>query len=318
MDSDRSKLNVGIIGTGKIGTDLLIKIFRSPHLQCTLFSGRSDSSKGIKKARELGIAFSYEGINAFQEINEYDLIFDATSAEDHRLHAPHLEQLGAKAIDMTPAKVGKFCIPAVNREIIFYNNNINMVTCGGQVAIPIVESLASVFPNIDKIDISSSLAADSIGPATWANIDDYYATTAQAITEFTGVNQVNVELNADNSANKPEMTTTIKVHLGNTKFDNVSQLVSQRIKEVQTYAPGYRLAEAPKLNDDCIEIQIKVRGQGDWVSEYAGNLDIINCAAISIAEEYALYKNTQHSSPFREFLSKAFKINRQKAKSDAA
>ena len=162
MQPVNEKLKVAILGTGNIGTDLLMKVLRSPWLECRLFAGRNLSSAGMMKADQLGVPVSSKSLQSVVERRgELDLVFDATSAEDHMRHAKILAELGLLAVDLTPAKVGKMCVPAVNLEECLQAQNVNMVTCGGQASIPLVFAIAAVNRNIEYIETVSSIASRS-------------------------------------------------------------------------------------------------------------------------------------------------------------
>lgn len=284
-----SKLKVGVIGSGKIGTDLLIKIQRSKLLHCDIFVGRNQESPGIRAAESMGVNTSSESLNGLIKHNErLDLVFDATSAQDHKQHAIYFREAGIKAIDLTPAKVGGFCIPSIDSEASTSEPNVNMVTCGGQASIPVIHALSSIFSNISRVEVESHLAADSIGPATLANIDDYYSTTASAISKYTNINDVSVDLKVEESAWKPDMLTIIRAHTTDSGLSKLYEPLMERVAEVRKHVPGYHIVGTPSYRDSAIEVMVSVRGQGDWIPSYAGNLDIINCAAIAVAEEYAL------------------------------
>lgn len=283
-----SKLNVGIIGTGKLGTDLLIKVQRSNYLQCGLFVGRDLNSPGLLKARSLGINISDASIDAFKNSSiKFDLVFDATSAEHHRFHSHYFQSAGIKAIDLTPAKVGKFCVPSIDSDIVTIADNVNMVTCGGQASIPVIHAISQVFSDIYKVEIKSHLAEDSVGPATLANIDDYYASTAMAISAYSGIEDVTVNLQVERSVWKPDMLTIIRAYTENTDVEKLYLPLQERLTEVRKYVPGYHIVGTPSYREGAIEILISIRGLGDWIPSHAGNLDIINCAAIATAERYA-------------------------------
>ena len=284
------KLRVGIIGSGKIGTDLLIKTLRSYSLECALFIGRNSQSAGMKKARSLGVATSDESIGALDTNSKLDLIFDATSAEHHKNHAPVFQELGIKAIDLTPAKVGPFCVPSIDPHLINSETNINMVTCGGQASIPIIQILAETFSGISAVSVESYLAKDSVGPATLANIDEYYSSTAHAISQYSGIRSVSVDLSIEDSDWQPDMLTRIRAYTHQQNVSAVFSTLQYRLNLVRQYVPGYSIVGTPKYENGAIEILISVRGQGDWIPSHAGNLDIINCAALCIAERYAVLR----------------------------
>lgn len=289
---DSSKLDVGIIGTGKLGTDLLFKIIKSPHLNCSLFVGRNLESEGMKQARQLGINISDKSVDAFgSNPHACELVFDATSASSHRENSEVFSALGIKVIDLTPAQIGPFCIPTINANQILQCDNVNMVTCGGQASIPILNIVASFFNKIEHIGIESHLAADSVGKATLDNIDDYYETTSSAISVFTGVDKeiISVDLQVENSAWKPDMLTVLRIKVSDANINEIFGPLQMRLAILKDYVPGYNIIGTPSYRDGVLEIMVSIRGQGDWVPAHAGNLDIINSAAIHIAELYALH-----------------------------
>lgn len=283
-----SKLNVGIIGSGKVGTDLLIKILRSRYLHCDLFVGRNARSDGLQKAKSLGVNTSDQSLEAFERHNRrLDLVFDATSAAYHKQHALYFQENGIKAIDLTPAKVGRFCVPSIDSEVINSEQNINMVTCGGQASIPVVHTLSRVYPKIHNLEVRSQLAADSVGPGTLENIDEYYSSTASAISAYSCIQNVSVDLQVEESRWKPDMLTIIRAYTDDSDIEKLYEPLQSRLTEVRQYVPGYNIVGTPRYHNGAIEIMISVRGQGDWIPAHAGNLDIINCAALAIAEHYA-------------------------------
>ena len=186
-DKTHPKLRVAILGSGNIGTDLLIKALRSPFLEVTLFIGRNLTSPGMIKAHSLGVPISDQSIDAIvQDPDCCDLVFDATSAIDAKRHWEILEKLGKVVIDMTPAKVGEMCVPAVNLASALQHPNLNMITCGGQASIPIAYLIGQTQSEVEYIETVSSIASRSAGPATRINIDEYIETTEKAIQSFSG------------------------------------------------------------------------------------------------------------------------------------
>ncbi len=283
-----SKLNIGIIGSGKVGTDLLIKVLKSEYLHCGLFVGRNLQSEGMKKAMSLGVIVSDQSIDAFKlSRDSFDLVFDATTAEHHRKHAEYFRRASIKAIDLTPAKAGRYCVPTIDANDVMNEANVNMVTCGGQASIPVVHTLSKVYPHIHRVDVQSRLAADSVGPGTLANIDDYYSSTSSAISAYSCIQNVNVELQVEQSVWKPDMLTIIRAYTDDTDLDKLYGPLQQRLAEIRKQVPGYNIVGTPVYKDGAVEVVVSVRGQGDWIPAHAGNLDIINCAALAIAEQYA-------------------------------
>lgn len=293
------KLAIAIIGSGKIGTDLLLKVNRSPWLQCALFVGRDARSQGLAKARSLGINVSDRSIEALDQCGApVDLVFDATSAEYHRQHAPRLAAAGIKAIDLTPAKVGQLCVPALNADAVLQGSNVNMVTCGGQASIPVIAYLTRQIPGIRHVAVHSLLAEDSVGPGTLANIDDYYSTTAAAIQAYCAVPDAAVELELERSRWKPDMLTTIRLWVDHCDADAMYRALESCLTAVRVYAPGYAIVGTPRFHQGVITVSISVRGAGDWVPCHAGNLDIINCAAVAVAEKYARHVLARRDRPY--------------------
>ena len=180
-----SKLKVAILGTGNIGTDLLIKIMKSDYLECSVFVGRNLLSKGMSKAINLGVRVSDQSIEFLKNNPDlYDLVFDATTASEHIKHAKIFKELNKIAIDLTPAKVGILCVPSVNLAEALQITNINTITCGGQASIPLAYILGQVHPNIEYIEVVSAIASKSAGPGTRANLDEYVETTEAGVKLF--------------------------------------------------------------------------------------------------------------------------------------
>lgn len=281
------KYRVAILGSGNIGTDLLIKVLRSEFLTCVAFVGRSYTSPGMAKARALGITCSDKSIGYIQEhAEEIDLVFDATSAKDHAVHAPILKALGKRVIDLTPAKIGPMCIPAVNLDASMGNDNLNMVTCGGQASIPVAFAIGQTHPEVDYLEVVSSIASKSAGPATRINLDEYIETTEKGLQAFSGAKHTKAILILNPAVPCIDMQTTIFASVKNPDIAALKAVLDPIIQKINAYVPGYRILVGPILENNRIVVMVKVRGRGDYLPEYAGNLDIINCAAIAMAEEF--------------------------------
>lgn len=282
------KMKVAILGSGNIGTDLLLKVLRSPHLECGVFIGRNLQSAGMIKAGSLGVTVSAEGIAYIEKIpNCCELVFDATSAKAHAIHAPVLNRLGKCVIDLTPAKIGEMCVPVVNMNHVLINKNINMITCGGQAAIPIAYALALVQKEIEYIEVVSSISSRSAGPATRLNLDEYIHTTEQAVKLFSGAKMTKAILVINPAEPCINMQTTIFAKITNPDMDSLQHVILNMVKKLQKYVPGYELIMDPVIENGRVVVMVRVKGQGDYLPEYAGNLDIINCAALVVAEKYA-------------------------------
>jgi len=275
-------IKAGIIGTGNIGTDLLLKMLKWDFIKPIIFAGRRMSSNGIKVAQEKGIPVTDKGIDG-DGWSDIELVYDCTNALDAIKHAKIFAKLGIKVIDLTPAKVGDLCVPNINPEIIKTQDNINMITCGGQASTPLL-NVISKHCDLEYIEVVSQIASDSAGMATRLNIDNYIHTTERAITEFTGCNNCKVILNLNPAIPQVDMQTTLFIKAKNIKFSSLNKDIYKTIKNLKEYIPHYELVMPPTINNDILVLSIRVKGTGDYLPEYAGNLDIINCAAIEISK----------------------------------
>ncbi len=285
------KLKVAILGSGNIGTDLLVKIQRSEYLECSMFIGRNLSSAGMTKAIDMGVRVSDKSINAIiEEPNSCDIVFDCTSAKDAVTHWKVLEKLGKFVIDLTPAKIGILCIPAVNLQEAIKHQNVNMVTCGGQASIPISYVLGKTQKNIEYIEVVSSIASRSAGPATRLNLDEYVDTTELGVRTFSGVEKTKAILNLNPAQPCIDMQTTIFAKVKEANLDALKKELDIMVAKIKAYVPGYHILVNPIYENGRIVVMVKALGLGDYLPKYAGNLDIINCAAIAVAEEYSKQK----------------------------
>ncbi|OFZ29748.1 MAG: acetaldehyde dehydrogenase (acetylating) [Bdellovibrionales bacterium RIFCSPHIGHO2_01_FULL_40_29] len=286
------KMKIAIIGSGNIGTDLLIKVLRSKQLVCGAFIGRNLGSQGIQKALSLGVRVSADGIDFIKNNPDCcDIVFDATSAASHFEHAPILRALGKFVIDLTPAKIGTMCVPAVNLKESLDHQNVNMITCGGQASIPVAYAIGQTQKDIDYIEVVSAIASKSAGPATRSNLDEYIHTTEEGIKRFSGAKRTKAILNLNPAVPCINMQTTIMAKVATPDIEALKPVLDHLVTSVKRYVPGYEILVGPVVEDGRIFITIRVKGLGDFLPEYAGNLDIINCAAVAMAEEYATMKN---------------------------
>jgi acetaldehyde dehydrogenase len=286
----KRKLQTAILGTGNIGTDLLVKVVRSSLLECRLFAGRNLSSPGMIKADGMGIPVSSKSIDAIRErADELDLVFDATTAQDHMRHAPIFEELGLLAIDLTPAKVGLMCVPAVNLEDCLQARNVNMVSCGGQAAIPLAHAIAEASrdDSLDYIETISMISSRSAGPATRINLDEYLGTTENGLQMFSGCGKTKAILNLNPAQPCVHMQTTVFAQLRDPDLVRIRSAIAGVTEKLRKYIPGYQLILEPILENGRVAVMVRVEGLGDYLPKYAGNLDIINCAAVAMAEAYA-------------------------------
>ena len=281
-------INVAVIGTGKIGVDLLFKINRSKILSCVLFAGRSPNSEGLKIAQQLGVPVSHMGIDAVLRLKNLDIVFDATSAQAHIQHWKILKETGVRVIDMTPSRLGRSVVPAVNMLEIKSLQHINMISCGGQSSIPIINAVSDVVKELEYVELVSSISSKSAGMATRINLDEYIDNTESAILEFSKAVRSKVILILNPAEPPVNMQTTISFQIKNPPMDLIIEAVKIRVDKVREYVPGYELLLEPRQVDgDRVVVMLKVEGAGDYLPKYAGNLDIINCAAVSVAEVMA-------------------------------
>lgn len=285
-----NKLRAAIIGTGNIGTDLLLKAIRSLHIGSIVFIGRRYDSHGIKTAQNLGVKVSTLGIDYFlQNKNAFDVVFDCTDAFTAVDNFKVFKEQGIKTIDLTPAKLGPLCVPYLNDDLIISEPNVNMITCGGQASIPMLALISKHCDNLEYIEVVSQVASKSAGMATRINIDEYIGTTESAIKQFTGTPDCKVILNLNPADPCVDMQTTMFLKCNNINNDGLLLKIDNEIKRINTYVPFYSLTSLPSVNDnDILIISIKVKGCGDYLPPYAGNLDIINCAALKISERLAI------------------------------
>lgn len=282
------RLRVGIVGTGNIGTDLLLKVLRSPLLECALFVGRNLESVGMRKARSLGVAVTDRRIDAIAEDPDgFDLVFDATSALDAERHWAILSELGIPVIDLTPAKLGELCIPALNLDACVGAPNLCMVTCGGQAAVPLASCVVRTQPQVEYVEIVSTSASKSVGPATRINIDEYLATTEAAVDRFCDVPRAKTILVVNPSDPPITMQNTVFATAADVDLPALRAAVDEMVARIQRYVPGYRLVVPPLYENGRIAVTVQISGAGDYLPEYAGNLDIITCAAVAAAEASA-------------------------------
>ncbi len=297
--SSNRKLRVAIIGSGNIGADLLVKVSRSPVLECSLFIGRSLESKGMQVARGLGVPVSDRSIDAISDDpDRCELVFDATSAKDHMRHSKILADLGKMVVDMTPSRVGRMVVPAVDGDKAADFQNVNMVSCGGQASIPLAYALAQAHDRVDYIEVVSSIASKSAGPATRINLDEYIETTEAAIQSYSKCRKAKTILILNPAEPCIDMQTTVSAVVEQPNLEKLEGVLRGVLENVTSYVPGYELVVRPVFQSGRIFMMARVRGRGDYLPRYAGNLDIINCAAIATAERYA--RKVLAKEPFRE------------------
>lgn len=302
------KLKCAVIGSGNIGTDLLIKSKRTSDIvEVVAMVGIDPDSDGLARAERMGVAITSDGIDglvAMDEFAEIDLVFDATSAGAHAHHDEVLRSHGKQILDLTPAAIGPYVVPPVNMEEHLSAPNINMVTCGGQATVPIISAIHKVAPVVYG-EIVSSISSKSAGPGTRANIDEFTETTSKAIEDVGGA-QMGKAIIVLNPAEPPMiMRNTVFALVESGEPEEIERSIEAMVATVNEYVPGYRLKQKVQFErlDDGAEVRIpdldrkfsgwkisvflEVAGAAHYLPEYAGNLDIMTSAAIKTAERLA-------------------------------
>lgn len=284
------KIKVGIIGTGNIGSDLLAKVQKSELLECGIFAGHNPYSDGIRRAQEMGVPTTFDSVRYIEDHPDCcQIVFDATSAKVHEYNAPILKRLGKYTLDLTPAHVGKFCVPVVNLEEAMEQDNVNLITCGGQATIPIACALSSV-SEVNYLEIVAAIASKSAGIGTRNNIDEFTQTTKEALTELSGIKNTKAIIILNPAEPPITMHNTVYALIDNPDMGKITEAVKEMERKIKLYVPGYKIIVGPIYENGRVTTILEVTGSADFLPAYAGNLDIITCAAVNIAETYAKRK----------------------------
>ena len=302
-----SKLKVAVVGSGNIGTDLMIKIIRnSSLLEMTALAGIEPTSEGLRRAEQMGVAITAEGLEGLHRMplfKEIDIVFDATSAAAHKAHNDICAATGKTMIDLTPAAIGPYVIPEVNGDAHLDAPNVNMVTCGGQATIPIVAAVSRV-SKVYYGEIVSSIASRSAGPGTRANIDEFTQTTARGIESVGGAAKGKAVIILNPAEPPVMMRGTVYTLSQGASEREIERSVEEMVARVQTYVPGYRLKQKVQFerfgsnNPIAIpgvgefegiksSIFLEVEGAAHYLPAYSGNLDIMTSAGLRTAEKIA-------------------------------
>ena len=302
-----AKMKCAIIGSGNIGTDLMIKLLKgSDVLEIAAVVGIDPASEGLAMARERGVTTTHEGIEGLRKLPAYSeigIVFDATSAYAHKAHDAALQQDGKLVVDLTPAALGPFFVPPVDNALDDQIRNVNMVTCGGQATIPIVAAVSRVTP-VHYAEIVASVSSRSAGPGTRANIDEFTRTTAKAIEIVGGAGRGRAIIILNPAEPPMIMRDTIFTLTDQVDEDRIRQSVQDMVQTVQSYVPGYRLKQEVQFerfgSNHPLKIPgygefvglktsvfLEVEGAGDYLPKYSGNLDIMTAAAKAAGERLA-------------------------------
>ncbi|WP_377267173.1 acetaldehyde dehydrogenase (acetylating) [Peterkaempfera sp. SMS 1(5)a] len=307
-----ARTRVAVIGSGNIGTDLMIKILRlSDSLEIAAMAGIDPDSDGLARARRLKVATTHEGVDGLLRLDEFagvDLVFDATSAGAHRHNDQVLRAAGRRVVDLTPAALGPYVVPPVNLDAHLDAHNVNMVTCGGQATIPVVAAVGAVTP-VHYGEIVASIASRSAGPGTRANIDEFTETTSAAIEQVGGAARGKAIIVLNPAEPPLIMRDTVYCLVGDCDDAAVTASVEEMVGRVQAYVPGYRLKQKVQFDrvdaDDPlrrllppgsasadpvkVSVFLEVEGAAHYLPSYAGNLDIMTSAALRTAERMAAH-----------------------------
>ena len=301
---------VAVLGSGNIGTDLMVKVLRlSEHLEMAAMTGIDPASDGLARARRLGVPTTADGVAgliSLPSFDEIDIVFDATSAKAHLANARALEPYGKRLVDLTPAALGPFVVPAVNLGQHLAEPDLNMVTCGGQATIPVVAAVSRVTA-VPYAEIVASIASRSAGPGTRANIDEFTETTAAAIRTVGGAGRGRAVIVLSPAEPPPVMRDTVLCLIGDPDpalHERVVASVERMVAEVAAYVPGYRLKQRVQIDPVTEQVRtlvgsadvthrvsvfLQVEGAGHHLPAYAGNLDIMTSAALAVAERVAAH-----------------------------
>jgi len=304
-----SKLKAAIIGSGNIGTDLMIKVMRNgKNIEMGAMVGIDPESDGLARAKRLGVATTAEGVEglvAMPEFADINIVFDATSAGAHVANDKRLRQAkpAIRVIDLTPAAIGPYCVPVVNLEEHLDASNVNMVTCGGQATIPVVAAVASV-AKVHYAEIVASIASKSAGPGTRANIDEFTETTSKAIEVIGGAKKGKAIIVLNPAEPPLLMRDTVYVLSEIVDTAKVEAAIEKMVAQVNAYVPGYRLKQrvqfetfdeqnplnisgVGKMTGLKTSVFLQVEGAAHYLPAYAGNLDIMTSAALATGEKLA-------------------------------
>jgi acetaldehyde dehydrogenase len=306
------KIKAAIIGSGNIGTDLMLKIDTlSDTLEMVAMIGVDPDSEGLAIARSRGKATTHAGIAGLLELDAFadiDIVFDATSARAHHHHDAVLGAHGKMLVDLTPAAIGPFVVPSVNLGTGTMPRNVNMVTCGGQATVPIVAAVSAV-TKVHYAEIVASIASRSAGPGTRANIDEFTETTASALERLGGATRGKAIIVLNPAEPPMMMRDTVYCLCDAASTDEITASIEAMVEDVRRYVPGYRLFQAvqfePVGGNSPIDIPdlgrfdaglkvtvfLEVEGAGHYLPRYAGNLDIMTSAALRVGERYAASRN---------------------------
>jgi len=305
------KVKVAILGSGNIGTDLMIKVMRhSKVLEMGALVGIDPESDGLARAQRLKVATTHEGLDGLTKMDiwqDIQIVFDATSAGAHKHHHAICMRDGKQMVDLTPAAIGPYCIPVVNMDEHLNEPNVNMVTCGGQATIPIVHAVTRVSDSVPYAEIIASISSKSAGPGTRANIDEFTETTSKGIETVGGAKKGKAIIIMNPAEPPLLMRDTVYAFSVGGKEAEIEKSVKDMVEDIKAYVPGYRLKQdvqferfgsnnplrmpgAEPVEGVKVSVFLEVEGAAHYLPAYAGNLDIMTAAGKATAEKIAIQK----------------------------
>jgi acetaldehyde dehydrogenase (acetylating) len=280
-------LRVAILGSGNIGTDLMVKLRRTPSLTLVAMVGIDPASDGLARARALGVPATDAGLERWLATDpDVDVVVEATSAAAHAEHAPRLAARGIRCIDLTPAALGPAVVPDVGLDRHLDAPDVSLVTCGAQATVPVVAALSAVGP-VGYAEVVCTVASRSAGQGTRQNIDEFTVATARSLETLGGAAAGKAVIILNPAAPPITMRNTVYAEVGAVDPAAAAAAVRAAAARVAAYVPGYRLRAEPLVADGLLTVFVEVEGAGDYLPRYAGNLDIMTAAAIRVAELYA-------------------------------
>jgi acetaldehyde dehydrogenase len=285
--TQRRRLEAAVLGAGLIGIDLVNKINHSELLHCGLVVGRETTTVGLHRAAEMGCETFTGGIESLVESGRrFDIVFDASNAAVHTATWQRLADTGAMLVDLTPSRLGTTIVPTMNRTEAETAQHVSLVSCGGQAAIPLLRAI-SEYVTPEYVEVVTTAASVTTGRATRLNLDEYIAVTQDAIRDFSGAKDTKVLANISPAVPPPPFRVVITVEAPTERLGGIQERVEAEAEAVRAFAPGYTVSSCV-VTEERVRIAVEVTARGSRIPEYAGNLDIINAAAVLLAERYAV------------------------------
>ncbi|WP_257138185.1 MULTISPECIES: acetaldehyde dehydrogenase [Streptomyces] len=286
------RLKAAVIGAGMLGLDLAERLNASPVLSCELVASRHSSASALRRAAQLGCGVSTEGITAVVQAG-VDVVFDASSADAHPAHWAALASADVLLVDLTPSSGGSMLTPTVNAVRAESDRHLSLVSCGGQAVLPVLDAVARNSTRVEDVEVVTTVASASVGPATRDNLDEYLAITTYAVERLTGATRAKVMATISPALPAPAFRAQITARAYGIRTRALGDAVESAAAAVRQYAPGYRVG-ALSVVDDLVRATVTVTARGRRLPSYAGNVEIINAAAVTLAERYARSREVGH------------------------